>query len=637
MNKLKEILKRYWGYDEFRPKQLEIIESVLAEKDCLGLLPTGGGKSICYQVPTLLLHGICIVISPLLALMKDQLEGLRSKGIRAEAIHSMLSFRDIDRILDNCIYGEVKFLFISPERLASELFLERLNRMDVGLICVDEAHCISQWGHDFRPAYRRISQIRSLKKGVPILALTATATEVVTQDIMEQLEFREPLVHQMSFARTNLSLNCIEAEDKMGRLLEALNPSECSIIYVRSRRKTEEISRYLNESGIRAGFYHAGMDRNARQEAQNDWMRGATQVIVATNAFGMGIDKADVRHVIHFGPSNSLEDYYQEAGRAGRDGLAANATMIWSEQDFMDRLRMLERSSPTIDQVKTLYGKMSDGLALASGSGEQETYGLGLSELANRSGLPGMTTLNGLKILESNGYIQLHEGLSKPSSVHMLGSNRQLESLADSSPSLHQLLQTLVRSRSGMYQSAKGIREEELARRTGFSVYEIQSLLIKAEKMGLLTYDARKGDSAVTYLTPRIGKHELRLDTRSMAERRERADQRLQSMQDYCRNRRLCRSAFITQYFGEEGVDCEVCDNCRRMNLSSGIQVRWLPDEEIREYLKAFRNLEEVRQTLELHRPDRAARFRKLIDTGFIQLDAQRVRWNPERMDTDKP
>lgn len=607
---------------------------MLSRKDCLGLLPTGGGKSICYQVPTLALPGICIVISPLLALMKDQLEGLRSKGLRAEAIHSLLSFRDIDRILDNCIYGDVRFLFVSPERLASELFVERLRRMDVALICVDEAHCISQWGHDFRPAYRKISQIRSLKEDVPVLALTATATDAVTQDIMEQLEFREPLIHRMSFARSNLSLKCLEAEDKMGRLMEVMDPSECSIIYVRSRRRTEEISRYLSKEGIRAGFYHAGIDRGTRQEAQDAWMNGAIKVIVATNAFGMGIDKSDVRHVIHFGPSNSLEDYYQEAGRAGRDGLPARATLIWSEQDIMDRSKMLQRNSPTVEQVKSIYGKMSDGFGLASGSGEQETFGIDLSELASRSGLPGMTVLNGLKILESNGYIQLHEGLSKPSTVRMKASTRQLESIATSSPGLHRILQTLVRSRSGLFQSAKGIREEELAKRVRSTVHEVQAQLNRAEKMGLLEYEPRKGDSAVTYLTARMGKQAIRLDTNAMVEKKARAELRLQSVQDYARNRTICRNAFISQYFGEEGVDCGLCDNCLRDEVGSDIKMDWLPHTDIRGYLSAFRPLEEVRHTLELHRPERAAMFRKLIDTGFIELDAQQVRWNPKRLDS---
>jgi ATP-dependent DNA helicase RecQ len=317
-----DILFKHWGYTSFRPLQEDIVNEVLAGNDVLALLPTGGGKSVCYQVPGILMEGLCIVISPLIALMKDQIEGLRSKGVIAESVSSQLAFRDIDRILDNCIYGKVKFLFIAPERIANELFQERLSRMDVSMIAVDEAHCISQWGHEFRPAYRKISEIRESRPGVPVIAMTATATREVVKDIQEQLHFRKENLIQQSFSRNNISFQVLDSEDKRGALLKTAKEQDQGsvIIYVRNRRRCRELSDLLNSEGHEATFYHAGMVIEARNAAQSEWIRGKKKFIVATNAFGMGIDKADVRCVIHYDLSDSIESYYQEAGRAGRDG-----------------------------------------------------------------------------------------------------------------------------------------------------------------------------------------------------------------------------------------------------------------------------------------------------------------------------
>ncbi|MBC7915178.1 MAG: ATP-dependent DNA helicase RecQ, partial [Pyrinomonadaceae bacterium] len=407
-----QILKQYWGFSEFRPLQEEIIQSVLDGKDTLALLPTGGGKSLCFQVPALLNPGICIVVSPLIALMKDQVENLKEKGIKAVAIISGMGKREVDILLDNCIYGDIKFLYLSPERLLSDLVRERIRYMKVNLIAVDEAHCISQWGYDFRPPYVHLSELRDLHPDVPVLALTASATERVVADIRDKLHFKNDSIFRKSFERKNLGYVVFNQDDKMRKLIAvAGNVKGNGIVYVRNRRETQEVAKQLNQQGISAEFYHAGLDTPLRMKKQTDWKNGAVRIMVATNAFGMGIDKADVRFVVHLDLPESLEAYYQEAGRAGRDEKKAFAVLLYNAADKFQLYKKLEQSFPGVAEIKQVYHHLGNYFQLAYGAGENLTLEFDVADFCNRFKLDAMRTLNALKFLERNEYIALSENV----------------------------------------------------------------------------------------------------------------------------------------------------------------------------------------------------------------------------------
>ncbi|MCB0586106.1 MAG: ATP-dependent DNA helicase RecQ, partial [Phaeodactylibacter sp.] len=413
-----EILKKYWGYDGFRPLQEDIIRSVLEGKDTLALMPTGGGKSICYQVPALCREGICIVVSPLIALMKDQVENLKQRNIPAEAIYSGMHYRDIDRILDNCVYGNIKLLYLSPERLTTELARVRIQKMKASLLAVDEAHCVSQWGYDFRPPYLQIAEMREVLPGVPILALTATATPEVARDIQEKLAFRQENLLQKSFERPNLSYSVLHEEDKLKKLAEILHRVPGSgIVYVRSRRRTKEIARYLQRQKIRADFYHAGLDTEERSRKQEEWMNNKSRVVVSTNAFGMGIDKPDVRVVVHMELPDSLEAYFQEAGRAGRDGRKSYAVLLYNDSDRQNLERRFEQSFPGLKEVQRVYRALGSYFQLATGSGEGQSFDFEIVEFARNFQIKIVQAYSCLKILEQAGWIVLTDAVFVPSSL----------------------------------------------------------------------------------------------------------------------------------------------------------------------------------------------------------------------------
>ncbi|NNC82249.1 MAG: RecQ family ATP-dependent DNA helicase [Flavobacteriales bacterium] len=639
MRTASEILYEHWGYASFRPLQEDIIQEASAGRDVLALLPTGGGKSICYQIPGILREGVTIVISPLIALMKDQLEGLRSKGIIAETISSQVHPSDIDRILDNCIYGGVKFLFIAPERIGNELFMTRLNRMPVALIAVDEAHCISQWGHEFRPAYRRIAEIREVCHGVPVIALTATATPEVVDDIQDQLAFKEKNVIQGSFARSNISFQVRETEDKRGVLLqEATGSSEGSgIIYVRNRRKCRELAELLRSEGIPAGYYHAGLDTATRTKAQDDWLKGTFRFMVATNAFGMGIDKSDVRMVIHFDLSDSLESYYQEAGRAGRDGRSAQAVQLFNESDMMDVRKNLARSYPQVDSVKKVYQVMSDRLGLAAGSGAESTFGVDLVQLAKQSGLGMFSTLGALKILEQNGYIHLHKGLREPSRVQLHLQQARWSELRQTDSEMGKLLQVLLRHRTNLYQSPVAINEEQLAQAAKIPVKSVELLLEQAENRGILTYHKRKGSSSVTYVLARQYDRDLRLDTRAMQEMRQRTVGRQNALFYYLKNELDCRMVQILRYFGEQSLDdCGKCDVCTKTSQGGKGQQRIEMLLKLRDALAEEQDVESIRSTLAAQMPDHEKVLRWAVDKGYVGIEGKDIRWTGPRLATQK-
>ena len=421
MNSLVQILNQYWGHTKFRPLQEDIINSVLAGHDTLALMPTGGGKSICFQVPALAKEGICVVVSPLIALMKDQVEQLKSKNIRAASIVSGMTKKEVDVILDNCVYGNYKFLYVSPERLESELFLARFNKMPVNLLAVDEAHCISQWGYDFRPPYQRIAAIRELIPNIPVLALTATATKEVKKDICDKLAFKNHKVFVKSFARSNLSYVVMDEEDKYTTMLRILrNVAGCSIVYVRNRRKTQEVAEWLNKQNITAGYYHAGLPSKVRSIKQDEWKKGTLRVTVATNAFGMGIDKPDVRNVIHLSLPDNLESYYQEAGRGGRDEKLAYAVLIYNQHDVLELHQRKEEQFPKIEDIKSTYQAVANYLQIAINAGEGMSYEFDLVVFASQYKLHPLHVIKRLKVLELEDYLTVSESIYLPSRIRIL-------------------------------------------------------------------------------------------------------------------------------------------------------------------------------------------------------------------------
>jgi ATP-dependent DNA helicase RecQ len=558
-----QILTQYWGFSKFRPLQEEIIHAVLEGHDTLALMPTGGGKSLCFQVPALLKPGICIVVSPLIALMKDQVEHLKDKGIKAIAIMSGMGKREVDIALDNCIYGDFKFLYLSPERLLSELVRERIRHMPVNLIAIDEAHCISQWGYDFRPPYLHISELRSLHPQVPVLALTATATEHVAADIQQKLKFREARVFRKSFERPNLAYLVYQEENKLRKLYSIIkNVKGSGIVYVRNRRETQEISRLLNQEGVSADFYHAGLDGPARSRKQLAWKKSEIRVIVATNAFGMGIDKSDVRFVVHLDLPESLEAYYQEAGRAGRDEKKAYTVLLYALSDKLRLLKKLEQSYPTVKEIKQVYHHLGNYFQLAYGAGEGLTLEIDIADFCNRFKLDALKTLNAFKFLEHDEYIALSDSVFLPSRVQILMGQAELYAFQVSQPTFDPFIKTLLRSYGGVFDQFVAVKEIDLAKRLGISRQEVAKLLQTLHSMEILTYIPQSDQPHLTYLKQRLDEQHLQINARYLNERFEINKQQVEAVIAYAETAQ-CRSQQLLAYFNEvHASECGVCDVC---------------------------------------------------------------------------
>jgi ATP-dependent DNA helicase RecQ len=559
------ILSTVFGYSDFRPVQLDIVLSVLEGKDTLALLPTGGGKSICFQVPALTMDGICVVVSPLIALMKDQVDNLRKKGILAAAIYSGMGKREIDTILDNCIYGNYKFLYVSPERLKTEIFIERFKKMKVNLIAIDEAHCISQWGYDFRPPYLEIAQIREFHPNVPCLALTASATLKVKADIIEKLELKNPAVFVRSFSRKNLSYSVRLVENKLEKGIEILNKIPGSaIIYVRNRKGTKDIANVLQQMGIPASFYHAGLDNETREKRQNEWKQNRIRVIVATNAFGMGIDKPDVRVVIHMDLPENLENYYQEAGRAGRDEHKAYGVLLTNEQDMMVLEERAAMAYPPIDFLKKVYQSLANQYRIAVGSGFMVSYDFDMSSFTSTYGLEILTTYNALKVLQEEGFLELNEGFYSPSTIHFLVDQSKLYEFQIANAKLDPLIKMLMRTYGGeLFVEYLKIQESKVAKNAKMEESDLIKQLEYLDQVGILAYNPRKDKPQITFLTARFDAGKLPLNTKRIEERRQNAISKAKSMVGYVKNTSLCRANQISSYFGEESDDfCGICDVC---------------------------------------------------------------------------
>jgi len=560
-----DILKQYWNYDSFRPLQEDIIQSILSGQDTLALLPTGGGKSVCFQVPALAKEGVCIVVTPLIALMKDQVEQLKRRRIMAAAIYSGMNWHEIDIVLDNCIHGTTKFLYVSPERLRTDIFLARVKQMKISLLAIDEAHCISQWGYDFRPAYLQIAAFRQLIPTVSLIALTASATDPVKKDICEKLEMREPAIFQSTFARANLSYSAFFEENKDARLLRILqNVQGSSLIYVRNRRRTKEVADWLNRNGIRADFYHAGVPNKQRSEKQEAWIRNRSRVMVATNAFGMGIDKPDVRSVIHIDLPDTLEAYYQEAGRAGRDGQRAYAVALYAQRDLDELARNVDQKYPPIDFLRRVYQALSNYYQVPVGGGEFETFDFDLQDFTGTFGLPLSETHFAIKLLEEEGFVQLSEAYNSVSKIHITVDNRSLYELQLKYPQYDSFIKLLLRMYGGeLFSQFVPISEIALGQKHYAMETDVIKLLQGLHDLGMIVYEKQRVKPQFGFATPRFDASQMPIDALAIEEKHKTDLQRIAAVVSYVQQKSRCRTQLLQKYFGEPSdLDCGICDNC---------------------------------------------------------------------------
>ncbi len=560
-----DILKQYWGYDLFRDSQEDIINSVLDGNNTLALLPTGGGKSICYQVPGMLNEGICIVVSPLIALMKDQVENLNKRGIKALAIFSGMNKREIDIALDNCVYGDYKFLYVSPERLQTKIFQVRVAKMKVNLIAVDESHCISQWGHDFRPAYQKIKDLRDIiDKSIPFLAVTATANKRVIDDVSEQLSIEKEHIIKQSFARDNLGYLVLQEENKKERLIKILKKANSSsIVYTNTRKSTMEIAHYLSHNGISADYYHGGLGQQDRDEKQKNWIDEKVKTIVATNAFGMGIDKPNMRVVVHMELPASPEAYFQEAGRAGRDGKKSFAALLYKPSDKLSLERFHELEFPELDIIKKVYNALGNYFRLAIGGGQFSNYEFNITEFCNQFNFRVIVAHHCLSILALADYIFLSEAIYRPSRVKSLVSNSELYTFQVRNAPYEGLIQFLLRKNEGIFDSYCKISPYLIGNALKKTEKEVETMLTHLTSLDIIDYQPASDVPLLTYTQDRAHEDRLRIPKEIYADRKRIKKSQLDFMLKYCESEVICRSKLLLSYFDEtEFENCEICDVC---------------------------------------------------------------------------
>lgn len=628
----RQILRDYWGYDSFRTLQEEIIQSVWEGRDTLGLMPTGGGKSLTFQVPVMGMKGICLVVTPLIALMKDQVDNLRERGIKAAAVYSGMSRDEIITTLENCIFGDFKFLYVSPERLSSDIFITKLQAMDVCLLVVDESHCISQWGYDFRPSYLKIADIRHLLEGVPVLALTATATAEVVDDIQERLLFRDKNLFRTSFLRENLSYVVRTADNKFGELSHILQTVPgSSIVYVRSRKQTKEIAHTLQKAGISADYFHAGLSHEEKNLKQNSWKNGECRVIVATNAFGMGIDKADVRTVVHMDLPNSPEEYFQEAGRAGRDGERSYAVILYAKADSVKLRKRITDAFPEREFIVRVYEALGNYYQVAVGAGFGNAYDFSLHEFCIPFKFPFLQAHHALKILELAGYIEYTEEIDLRSRVRFLIYRDEMYTL-QLEREMDELLHTLLRNYTGLFSDDVYIDESLLAARTGKSRSEVCEMLIALSRMRYIRYIPQKKTPFIVFTTSREDSQFVSIPRTVYEERKKRFEKRIHSMIDYVEEGDVCRSRMLLIYFGEKNPkDCGYCDVCLRRNeagvsnyLFRLLRKKILAQFELEQTLRLNMLVEQVTDG-EGDQEQVIKVIRFLVDSGELELHDDRI------------
>ena len=559
-----ETLKEYWGYDSFRPKQEEIVSAALEGRDVLAILPTGGGKSVCFQVPGMMREGIAIVVTPLIALMKDQVQNLTDRGIRALCINAGMGRREVDNALNNALYGDFKFLYVSPERLGTRLFQSYVQEMKVSYIVVDEAHCISQWGYDFRPDYLQIGKLRELVDA-PVIALTATATPQVAEDIMERLEFRDKCLIKSGFERPNLSYIVRRTEDKLGQLLNICNSvSGTGIVYVRSRKKTEELSAFLSANGVSASFYHAGLGQQCRTDRQEQWKSDKIRVMVCTNAFGMGIDKPDVRFVIHFDVTDSPEAYFQEAGRGGRDGKRSFAVMLWNSSD-VKRLRQLETVSfPSLEYIEDIYHKVHIFYQIPYDAGVGRQLKFDLEEFCKHFNLQRPSAYYAIQYIEKTSHWTFSEDVDISTKVQIMVDRNDLYDIEFQNPKLAYLLEILMRRYTGLYSYPVPIDEDYVAAQIGVQVPMLRQMLYQLSLEHVIRYVPCDHATVIFLHHDRLRPKNVNLDPKRYAMLKSSFGERMQKMIDYISEEDTCRSAYLLEYFGQsESEDCGTCDICR--------------------------------------------------------------------------
>lgn len=622
MQQYLSILKQYWGYDQFRDLQGDIIRSIASGKDTLGLMPTGGGKSLTFQVPTMAMEGICIVVTPLIALMKDQVENLKKRGIAAAAIYSGMTQKDIMLTLDNSVFGAYKFLYVSPERLATPIFMQKIVQATVCMIAVDESHCISQWGYDFRPSYLRIADIREILPNVPVLALTATATPEVVDDIQKQLQFSEPNLFQKSFQRSNLVYVVRTVEDKDVNLLKILNSVPgTSVVYVRNRKKTKEIADFLNSNGISAENFHAGLKNETKDAKQSRWKSGETRVIVSTNAFGMGIDKAEVRTVVHMDLPDSVEAYFQEAGRAGRDEKKAFAVLLYNNGDAIKMRKRVTDTFPGKDMVRKVYEALGNYLQMGVGSGLDKVFAFDITDFCTKFKLPILIAYNCLKIVQQAGYIELTDEQDSASRLLFIANKDDLYK-SKLTPDQDKLIHILLRSYTGLFTDLATINEDTIGKRLTWTREKVYEQLVMLGKEHIIQYIPRKKTPYLTFVHERVETSRLALGKEAYDDRRDRYIARVKSVLDYAKEETICRSQILLAYFGEkETLACGKCDICRKrieteltpqdMETIRVLVVETITNEEL--------SINEMIKLIPFKEPKALKGIRFMIDNGLME------------------
>jgi ATP-dependent DNA helicase RecQ len=558
------ILQQYWQHEQFRPMQEEIIASVLEGNDTLALLPTGGGKSICFQVPALLTEGLCLVVSPLIALMQDQVNNLLQKDIPAIALHGGLTYFEVKQVLQQATSGIYKFLYLSPERIETQLFKEFLPALSVSLLVVDEAHCVSQWGYDFRPPYLRIAALRKEIPDVPVIALTASATPVVQQDIIQKLGFVNGKTFRQSFERSNLSYSCFKVDSKINKIIDILRSvNGSSIVYCNSRKQTKEIAQLLHLEQISADFFHAGLTQEIRKQKQESWINNQTRVMVCTNAFGMGIDKPDVRTVIHYDAPDSLESYYQEAGRAGRDGKKAYAVLIYRNENLAALQELADKRFPPIPEIKRIYQALADYLQIPVGIGEGQYFDFDLFGFTKNFSLDTLQVIHTLKVLEQEGHITFSESIFLPAQVNFICSKEQLQLFEETYPDNEPLIKCLLRSYEGIFDNRVSVYEKQLARLCRISIEEVSKQLKQLQSFGMIEYLPQKDTPQIHFVLNRASASYLQINQDKYLERKKIYTTRVENMITYIGLQNECRSRYISNYFGDAAIkDCGICDIC---------------------------------------------------------------------------